>query len=313
MPAEISVVVPMHNEEKNLEAFFARLIPVLEKVTPQWEVVCVDDGSTDATYTKVYGYYQLDQRIKVISFPRNFGKELAVTAGLDMATGKAVIPMDADLQDPPELIEEMVTWWKKGHKVVLAVRKSRNKDNWFKRLSAKWFYHFVNVIATVNIPKDAGDFRLLDREVVDVICLFRERTRFMKGIFSWPGFTPKVIYFDRGPRYKGAPQQSFLKLFHLAWDGIVSFSSFPLVMWIYVGGAVSLIAFIYACIIIGKTLVFGVDLPGYASLMVTVLFLGGMQLISLGIIGQYLSKVFRETKQRPLYVISKRHGFTHTH
>jgi glycosyltransferase involved in cell wall biosynthesis len=305
---DISLIVPIYNEEGNIKTFFDTVLPVLESLEQSWEVICIDDGSTDQSRKYLLAFRAKEKRIKLVSFARNFGKEIALTAGLDVSKGKAVIPIDVDLQDPPELIPEMIRYWKEGHKVVLAVRHDRGKEGWFRRLLSKSFYAFFNRVSSLHLVPNAGDYRLMDRQVVAVINQMRERTRLMKGVFVWPGFKPYCLYFDRHSRSAGKSHFSLRGLWRLAWDGIISFSTLPLVLWIYLGGFVSLASLLYAVVIVTKTLVFGVDVPGYASLMVVVLLLGGMQLLSLGFIGLYVHKIFKETKQRPLYVIEESHG-----
>ncbi len=306
---ELSVVIPMYNEEQALPALFTRLKPCLEQVTAHYEIICVNDGSKDKTYTTLQAYHQRDPRIKLVNLARNFGKEAALSAGIDYTMGRAVIPIDADLQDPPELIPSLVEAWKSGYKVVLAARRSRPGDSWFKRKSAEWFYRVMNAVSTVKLPPNTGDFRLMDRAVVDAVRQLPERTRFMKGIFAWVGFSTTTIYYDRPARLHGATTWNYWKLWKFALDGIFSFTSAPLKVWTYVGASVSFIAFLWALFIIARTALLGVDMPGYASLMVAILFMGGMQLLSVGIIGEYIGRIYRETKQRPLYLVEKTEGF----
>lgn len=304
----LSLVVPILNETDNIPEFLNRCTPIINTLTPEWEILFIDDGSKDGSFELIKKEHNKDKRIKIISFSRNFGKEIALSAGLEHATGDVVVPIDVDLQDPPELIPKMIEYWKKGYKVILPVRESRKEDSLLKRLTAHCFYKLIRIIASIDIPSNVGDFRLMDREVVNVIKNLPERSRFMKGLLAWPGFKTKEIYFKREHRHHGKSRLTYWKLWRLAWDGIFSFSAFPLVIWIYIGSIISILAFAYASFILVKTLLYGIDWPGYASIMVTVLFLGGIQLISLGVIGQYLNKVFKETKQRPLYVIEKKHG-----
>ena len=299
----LSLVVPVHNEEGVVDIFYNRIISVLSPVTEDWEILFVDDGSTDTTLACLAVLRAKDVRVKFISFSRNFGKEAALTAGLHHASGRAIIPMDVDLQDPPELIAEMVRQWREGFEVVLAIRQSRNDDTWMKRTTAKYFYKFIQKIAHTRIPENAGDFRLMDRKVVDAVNRLPERTRFMKGLLSWAGFKTTQLYFDRPERAAGTAKQNYRKLWRLALDGIFSFTSAPLQVWTYIGFMISLGALVYGLFIFMKTLLLGVDMPGYASLMTVMLFLGGMQLLSLGIIGEYISRIYGETKHRPLYII----------
>ena len=306
---EISVIIPMYNEAEGLEKLFSRLMPCLEKVTSNYEIICVNDGSRDNTLAALKAYSLADNRIKIINFSRNFGKEVAMTAGLDYASGRAVIPIDADLQDPPELIPELVAKWQEGYKVVLATRRGRDSDTWLKRKSATWFYNLINKVSDVIIPSNTGDFRLMDASVVNAVKQLPERTRFMKGIFAWVGFSTTTIYFDREARAAGETSWNYWKLWKFALDGIFSFTSVPLRVWTYIGAGISLVSFLWALKIIIKTVILGVDVPGYASLMVALLFMGGMQLLSIGIIGEYIGRVYSETKHRPLYFVEETVGF----
>lgn len=296
----------MKNESAGLKTLFDRLIPILESVS-EYEIICIDDGSTDNTLELIRAESLSNSNIKAISLSRNFGKEAALTAGLEAANGDIIIPIDADLQDPPELIPEMVAKWKEGYKVVLATRKSRD-ETWMKRKSAEGFYNVMSRVGTVEIPKNTGDFRLMDRQVVEAIKRLPERTRFMKGLFAWAGFPTTTIYFDRPERFAGKTNWNYRKLWAFALDGIFSFTTFPLKIWTYIGVVISLCSFLYGAILAIRTLIHGVDVPGYASIMVVMLFLGGIQLISLGIIGEYIGRIYRETKQRPLYIIKEKIG-----
>ena len=306
---DISIIIPMYNEAEGLEKLFSRLMPCLEKVTSNYEIICVNDGSRDNTLAALKAYSLADNRIKIINFSRNFGKEVAMTAGLDYASGRAVIPIDADLQDPPELIPELVAKWQEGYKVVLATRRGRDSDTWLKRKSATWFYNLINKVSDVIIPSNTGDFRLMDASVVNAVKQLPERTRFMKGIFAWVGFSTTTIYFDREARAAGETSWNYWKLWKFALDGIFSFTSVPLRVWTYIGAGISLVSFLWALKIIIKTVILGVDVPGYASLMVALLFMGGMQLLSIGIIGEYIGRVYSETKHRPLYFVEETVGF----
>jgi glycosyltransferase involved in cell wall biosynthesis len=308
-PVEISIIVPVHNEIAGIEEFFAQLIPVLERLGTTWEVICVNDGSTDATLDRLIEFHHRAPAIKVVSLSRNFGKDVALSAGFDFARGAAVIPIDADLQDPPELIIPMVAKWREGFDIVFATRKRRTGDSWFKRTTARYFYEIFDRITDIPVPHDTGDFRLIDRRVVDVLVRLPERTRFMKGLFAWVGFKQASITFDRQPRHAGDTKWSYWRLWNFALDAITSFSSMPLKIWSYIGVACSLFAFLFALFLIGLKIIRGVDLPGYPSLMVAVLFFGGVQLISLGIIGEYLARMYSEVKGRPLYLVRDRWGF----
>lgn len=308
-PVELSIVVPVYNEEQNLEFLFTRLQTVLNKITHSYEIICINDGSGDKTLECLIEYHRLDPAIKIINLSRNFGKEVALSAGIDYSTGKAVIPIDADLQDPPELIEEMVRLWYEGYDVVCATRRSRSGESWLKRSTADMFYRTIGSMSKVPIPSNTGDFRLMDRKVVQALKQMPERTRFMKGLFAWVGYKQTVIMFDRHPRHKGTTKWNYWKLWNFALDGIFSFTLVPLKIWVYIGLIVSAISLVYAGFLILRTLVQGIDVPGYASLMVAILFLGGIQLITLGIIGEYLGRVYEEVKGRPLYLVRDSWGF----
>ncbi|MGF1575692.1 MAG: glycosyltransferase family 2 protein [Cyanophyceae cyanobacterium] len=305
----LSVVLPCYNEEKNLDYLFERLGSVLARVGLPYELICINDGSRDLTLQGLLAHQQRDPAIKVLDLSRNFGKEIALTAGIDASRGLAVIPIDADLQDPPELIPEMVARWQEGYDVVYAVRRTRQGESWFKQFTARSFYQVIDHLSSIPIPRNTGDFRLMDRRVVDAIGQMRERSRFMKGIFAWVGYRQVAIYYDRAPRHRGTTTWNYWKLWNLAVEGITSFSSIPLRIWSYVGVTLSVVALAYAVGLIVWTLVYGVAVPGYASLMVVVLFLGGIQLISLGVMGEYLGRIFEETKHRPLYLVRDRYGF----
>jgi glycosyltransferase involved in cell wall biosynthesis len=277
-------------------------------LTSDYEIVCVDDGSADGTLERLCAYNRQDARIKVVSLSRNFGKEIALTAGIDCARGDGVIPIDADLQDPPEVIPALVAKWREGYDMVLAVRADRSTDSPFKRATAQLFYRFANRVSATPIPTNAGDFRLLDRTVVEAVRTLPERTRFMKGIFGWLGFRQATVPYAREKRAGGHSKWRYWRLWNFALDGIFSFSTLPLRVWTYLGVSVALFAVLYMAFITIRTLVKGVDVPGYASLMVVVLFFSGLNMIGLGILGEYLGRVFIEVKQRPLYLVRKRIG-----
>jgi glycosyltransferase involved in cell wall biosynthesis len=309
---ELSVVVPVYNEEQNLDYLFERLISVLNRLNMTYEIVCVNDGSKDNTIERLIEHHQQNPAIKVVNLSRNYGKEIALSAGLDYTTGDAVVPIDADLQDPPELIAELVAKWREGYDVVLATRRSRQGESWAKRFTANAFYQIIDRISHVPIPRDTGDFRLIDRRVVDAIKQLPERNRFMKGLFAWVGFKQTSILYDRPSRYKGETTWNYWRLWNFALDGITSFSFIPLKVWSYIGLLVAIPAFFYASFLVIRTVLFGVDLPGYASIMVAVLFLGGVQLVSLGVLGEYLGRVYEEVKGRPLYLVRESYGFDST-
>lgn len=304
----LSVVVPMYNESEGVEVFFSTLCPILSTITSDWEIICINDGSRDDTLPRIKDFSAKDHRIKFVSLSRNFGKETALTAGLHHAFGQAVVPIDADMQDPPELIPEMVAKWREGYKVVLATRKARTGDSFMKRLTASIFYKIIGKLTRFPIPANTGDFRLMDAEVVNIIRLLPERTRFMKGLFAWAGFRSTTVYFERKPRAKGEAKQNYRSLWQLAKDGIFSFTTLPLRVSTYLGALISLLSFTYAAWLIVRTLILGVETPGYVSIMVAVLFMGGIQLLSLGIIGEYIGRIYKETKQRPLFVVEEKGG-----
>lgn len=306
---DLSIIVPVYNESKAIDAFFDEIMSVLGKMPESHEIICINDNSNDDSLAKLKSYRDKYPAVKIIDFSRNFGKEAALTAGINYASGNAVIPIDADLQDPPALIPEMVEKWHEGYKVVLATRKTRIGEGMLKSVTASLFYKFIGSISRVKIPANTGDFRLIDRQVVDVIKALPERTRFMKGLFAWAGFPTATIYFNRQARKHGKTSWNYWRLWQFALDGIFSFSTVPLKIWTYIGMAVSLISMIYASFLVIKTLVFGVDVPGYASIMTAVLFMGGIQLISIGVIGEYVARIYREVKGRPVYVVKEEIGF----
>jgi glycosyltransferase involved in cell wall biosynthesis len=305
----VSLLVPIYNEAEAIPSFFSTINKVLADLDAEWEMICVNDGSTDNTLALLEQQAAINPHIKVVSFSRNFGKEPAMTAALDFATGDAVIPLDADLQDPPEVIADMVAQWRQGFDVVCAKRVSRNSDSVVKRKTASWFYSLFNKISDFPIPENVGDFRLMDRRVVDVIKQLPEKERFMKGLYSWPGFKTTMVEYDRQHRVSGETKFSYWQLWNFALSGITSFTTIPIRVGTYVGIFISLLSFIYGIFVITKTLVLGIDVPGYASLLVVVLFLGGIQLIFLGMLGEYIGRIYKEVKNRPLYVVEKRLGF----
>ncbi len=306
---DISIVVPCYNEELNLDYLFKEIESVLSTLKMTYEIICINDGSTDHTLNCLIEHHHRNPRIKIVNLSRNFGKEIALSAGIDYTTGAAVIPIDADLQDPPELIHQLVAKWREGYDVVNATRRSRQGESWLKRFSANAFYQTIGKMSRVPIPHNTGDFRLLDRRAVEAIKKMPERTRFMKGLFAWVGFKQTSILFDRKPRYQGKTKWNYWKLWNFALDGIFSFSFLPLKIWSYIGLLISFLSFLYATILVIRTIVYGIDVPGYASLMVGILFLGGIQLLILGLIGEYIGRIYEEVKGRPLYFVRDAHGF----
>lgn len=305
----LSIVVPFLNEGSGVEVFDAALQLVLSCI-PQYEVeiVCVDDGSTDDTLARLLALAGRDPRYRVVELSRNFGKEAALTAGIDAARGAAVVPMDGDLQDPPVLLHQMLHLWEEGADVVLARRADRSSDGLLKRKSAEWFYRMHNLVSDIAIPPNVGDFRLMDRQVVEALKRLPERQRFMKGLFSWVGFRTEYVQYARSPRAVGSSKFPGWKLWNFAIEGFTSFSTAPLRIWTYAGLLGAAFTALYGAAILVRTLVFGVDVPGYASLLLAVLFFGSLQLISLGLLGEYIGRIYIESKQRPVYIVRKQFG-----
>lgn len=301
----ISIVCPVFNEAAAIDKFVSEMTLVMSAMNIEYELLFINDGSTDETLSVLVKCQEKTPQIKIIEFSRNFGKEAALTAGLDHARGNAVIPIDVDLQDPPELIPKMVEQWQQGYEVVLAKRVDRSQDTVSKRTSASWFYKFHNKIAHTPIPENVGDFRLLDRKVVEAIKQLPEKQRFMKGLFAWVGFKTTEVSYERQQRVAGKTTFNTWQLWNLAIEGITGFSTLPLRVWSYIGAIISGLAFIYGSLIVLRTTLWGVDLPGYASLLTVTLFLGGIQLIGLGILGEYIGRIYLETKSRPLYIIKQ--------
>ena len=309
---ELSLVMPVKDEQAAIGPCLARLIPVIEAMddpaAKSFEILFVDDGSTDATLDVIRKAHDADPRVRGLSLSRNFGKEAALTAGLDAARGMAVVPLDVDLQDPPEALPRMVAEWRNGFDVVYGVRDNRESDSLPKRITADFYYRAHNWLSDDKIPEHAGDFRLLDRRVVDVIRQMPERNRFMKGLFAWAGFKQTAVSYHREERKVGKTKYNYWKLWTLAIDGITSASTVPLRIWSYLGALVALGALAFAGFIVIRTLTTGIVVPGYASLMVAILFLGGLQLLSLGVLGEYVGRILTETKGRPLYVVREAIG-----
>ncbi|WP_419735264.1 glycosyltransferase family 2 protein [Pseudomonas sp. COR18] len=300
---KISLVVPVYNEEQAIPVFYEAVRRELLAEPYEVEIVFVNDGSTDNTESVAQYLALRDNDTLLINFSRNFGKEPALFAGIEFASGDAVIPIDVDLQDPIEVIPRMIAQWQNGADVVLAKRRSRSTDSYLKRQSSTLFYRVMNRIAYSHIEENVGDFRLMDRKVIDVIKKLPEYQLFMKGVLSWAGFTTRVIEYDRAPRTHGKSKFNGWKLWNLALDGITSFSTLPLRLWTYIGGLISLGSLLYALYMVSDKLLFGNTVPGYPSLMTAILFLSGVQLIGLGILGEYIGRIYIEAKHRPRYVI----------
>ena len=304
-PPKVSLVVPAYNEEIVLPEFVARARAALEATGLSWEIIFADDGSSDATAELVRAYRQQDRRIGLVSLSRNFGKEIAITAGLDHTSGQAVVVIDADLQDPPELIAELIARWKEGYDVVYARRTAREGESTLKRLTAHLFYRIINRLADQPIPADVGDFRLMSRQAVDAVSRLRERHRFMKGLFVWIGFRQIDVAYMRAPRAAGRTKWNYWRLWNFSIEGITSFSMRPLQFASYFGVLIATAATAFGAFMILDTLIHGNPVPGYPSLLVVVLFLGGVQLLTLGIIGKTIGRIFNETKGRPLYLVAE--------
>jgi glycosyltransferase involved in cell wall biosynthesis len=305
---QISVVAPLYNEARSLGPLVARLIPVLEGIGLPFEVVFVDDGSQDATLEALRAVCAADPRVAALSFSRNFGKEIAIAAGLDHARGAAVVIMDSDLQHPPEVIPLFVEKWREGYQNVYGERTDRATDPKLRTVLTRLFYRMIDQFGDVAMPAGAGDFRLLDRRAVDALLTMRERARFNKGLFAWIGFKTIGVPFVVEQRAHGASTFNFARLVSFALDGLMSFSSIPLKMWTYVGLAISGVALAMAAWFFFKTMILGVDTPGFATLIVSIAFFAGVQLLSLGVIGEYIARIFAEVKGRPLYLVAERIG-----
>ncbi len=300
----LSLVVPVFNEAETVNLFIDRVTQVFEAHPfVSVEFCFVNDGSTDKTLETLLLRQHKDSRLKIIDLSRNFGKESALSAGLQVAGGEVVVPIDVDLQDPPELILDMIEKWREGYEVVLGRRSNRDSDSWLKRISAEYFYRIYNKIASYKLPENVGDFRLMDRCVVEAIKELPESHRFMKGLFAWVGFRTTYVDYSRPERVAGTTKFNGWKLWNFALEGVTSFSTAPLRMWTYLGLLVSTLSFVFGIFILFKVLIVGVDIPGYASLMVAVTFLGGVQLVGIGVIGEYLGRTYIESKRRPVFFI----------
>ncbi|MDB5162017.1 MAG: hypothetical protein JWM52_525 [Candidatus Saccharibacteria bacterium] len=306
---KISILIPAFDEEPVLEKLFVRLANLANEVKNyEFEFLFINDGSRDKTLAVLKDYAERDDRVAYVSFSRNFGKEIAMIAGLDHVTGDATVIIDADLQDPPELIPKMIKLWEQGYDDVYAKRRSRAGESWLKKFTSTMYYRTLQKLSKVPIQEDTGDFRLLDRRVVEALKEFRESERNTKAMFSWVGFNKKELLYDRDPRAAGTTSFNYFKLINLAVDGITSFTTAPLRISTALGFIVSIITFIYLVVLVIRTIFFGSDLGGYPSTMAVILFLGGVQLLSLGIIGEYVGRIFNETKHRPLYIVQEYHA-----
>lgn len=301
----LSIIVPVYNEQSSINPFLISLNESLNSIGIDIEILFIDDGSTDETFKEIKKHKAQDARIRCVKLARNFGKEAAMTAGLDYAQGDAVIPIDVDLQDPPHLIQEFVRYWREGYDTVYGMRANREEDGRSKRASAGLFYYLFNKLSPTPIPENTGDYRLMSRRVVDAVKEMPERNRFMKGLFAWPGYPSIGIKYDRPARFTGKTKWNFWKLWNFALDGLTSFTTWPLRVWSYVGITISAISLIYMTVIVIRTAILGVDMPGYASLMSVILFLGSIQLISIGVLGEYIGRVYFECKKRPIYFVEE--------
>lgn len=305
----LSLIVPVYNEQNSIPLFLESVTPTLDTTSLNYEIIFINDGSQDLTWEVLLKQAEKNPQIKLLNLSRNFGKEIALTAGLQHASGDAAIPIDCDLQDPPELIPAMLEKWQEGYDVVLAKRKSRSHDSRTKRWSASLYYKILSLLSETDIPQNVGDFRLIDKKVLRVLNQYPERARFMKGIFASLGFKEYVLEFERPDRAEGQAKQNYYKLYQLAVEGIVSFTSIPLKLWSFLGVTIAFLSLTYGLYLIFKTMILGVDVPGYASIMVVQLFMSGIILLSLGVIGEYLSRIFTEVKARPLYIVMEQVGF----
>ncbi|MCS6996819.1 MAG: glycosyltransferase family 2 protein [Casimicrobiaceae bacterium] len=302
---QLSVVIPCYNEADNVGPLLAELLPVLERITPSFEVLFVDDGSRDETAARIRAHCTLEPRVKLLRLSRNFGKEAALSAGIDHAQGEAVVLMDADRQHPPAVLPELVAAWQAGADMVIASRQNRNTDSVLRRWLTRAFYRLFNVLSEVELSPQAGDFRLLDRRAVVALQAMPERGRFMKGLYALVGLSSAEVPYVNEFRASGESRFGWRRLFRFALEGLTAFTSAPLRAWAYVGFALAVPAGLYAVYLVFRTLIQGVDVPGYASLATMILFFSGVQLIGLGVLGEYLGRVYAEAKQRPLYVVSE--------
>ena len=301
----LSIIIPAYNEEEVLEEFYRRIVGVVSKIGLPYELIFVNDGSKDRTLQLLTSLGQQNEHLVIIDLSRNFGKEIAVSAGIDFCRGDAVVIIDADLQDPPELIPELIEQWRLGYDNVYARRISREGESKLKKLTAFLFYRSIRGMTHIDIPADTGDFRLLSRRAIDALKQLPERNRFMKGLYAWIGFSAIAVDYHRDSRHAGKTKWNYWKLWNFALEGITSCTEVPLKLASYVGGLMAFLSFLYGAYIIIKTFILGNDVPGYPSLIVTILFLGGIQLVFIGVLGEYLGRAFAEIKQRPLYFVNK--------
>ena len=306
---KLSIVAPAYNEEEVLPLFFRRLEPLLESCVPDYEIICINDGSRDRTLAVLLAERRRNPRVKIVNLSRNFGKETALSAGLEFASGDMVVPIDVDLQDPPELIVQFIARWVEGYDVVYGARQSRHGDTAMKRLTAGAFYKVFGAVSDVPLAPDAGDFRLMDREVVEVLKSLPERNRFMKGLFAWVGFRQIGVPYQRPARAAGVTSWRYWKLWNFALDGLTSFTTLPLKIWSYIGAFVAGCAALYAVGLVAYTMIHGKDVRGWASLMVVLLISLGAQMLAFGILGEYIGRIYQEVKGRPLFVVQRKYGF----
>jgi len=306
---QLSLVVPMFNEVLALDIFFSRCEAALRELGDSYEIVCVNDGSRDGTLEKLLEYRRRDPRIKVVNLSRNFGQEPALCAGLSLCRGQAVVPMDCDLQDPPELILQLIARWREGFDIVYAVRSGRQGESLPKRLTSNWFWRIYNLLADVPVVSNIGIFRLMSRRVVDTVNRLPESKRHLRSLFNYVGYPATQVSYTRPPRSAGTTKYRYWQLWNLALDELTSFSTMPLRVWSYIGLMVSGSAFFYAIYRVLRKLIWGSDTPGYESLIVAILFMGGIQLITLGVLGEYIGRIFSEVKRRPTFIIESAHGF----
>lgn len=307
---DVSIIVSMYNEEESLGLFFEKINEVINNnLKYSFEIICIDDGSIDGTYEKLCQFAKKDKKVKIIKFSRNFGKEYGMMAGFKYCNGKCAIPIDVDLQDPPHLISEFIEKWNEGYDMVYGIRIDRKSDTLLKRFTANMFYKIYNLLTKSPIPYNAGDYRLVDRKVINAILSLNEKNIFMKGIFGWTGFKSVGIKYIREKRSAGVSKWNYWKLWNFALDGITASTTFPLRVWTYLGGLLSLSGMFYAFYIILRTIIKGIDVPGYASLLVFILLLGGIQMVILGIIGEYIGRIFLEVKNRPIYIVEDKVNF----